>query len=299
MGRIMDDISKWPIEKRRQYLESLYEKRIGRPLNLENPHSFTEKIQWMKLYDTDDKMTRCVDKLEFKEYVREKIGDGYTAKLYGIWRTKDEVDFESIPTNCVIKSNCSGDGKYVYIIKNKDKYDFSKIEKEIKDECFNRAFLHTNSFFSAYYPVTPCVLIEEDISESVTGEEEYKVFCFNGIPRFIYTSDNHFDEKGNRIDCSISFYDTNWNAVDVVYGDHPKCVNLTKPVFYDEMIQLSSKLAEDFSFVRVDFCVTKKRFYVTELTFAVGGGLTPYYPDEFDYKMGELWKGYPFHKEGE
>ena len=117
MERILEDISKWSVEKRKARLEKIYMDRIGVPINWEHPERFTEKIQWRKLFEHNKIVSRCVDKLSFKQYVREKIGDGWTTPLIDVWHSPADVRIGAVPTPCVLKSNCASDGKYVYIIR--------------------------------------------------------------------------------------------------------------------------------------------------------------------------------------
>lgn len=292
MGRILEDISQWPIEKRRAKLEEIYEQRIGVPLNLDNPQRFTEKTQWRKLYENDPRITRCIDKLTFKQYVREKIGDGYTAPLIDVWHSPDNVNLEAIPEKCVIKSNCSGSGKYLKLISCKHDLDIHEMEAEIKQTWFDRRYLNTNSFFSAYYPIKPCVIVEELISESSSGVDEYKLFCFHGNPFCVYHVGNRFNncELSDHTVIEESFFNLDWNNLGIIYGKHINDVNARKPIMLDEMIKISRILSEDFSFVRVDFYETEERLWLSEMTFTQDGGLVPWYPDSFDYKMGSLWQ---------
>ena len=289
MERILEDISKWSVEKRKARLEKIYMDRIGVPINWEHPERFTEKIQWRKLFEHNKIVSRCVDKLSFKQYVREKIGDGWTTPLIDVWHSPADVRIGAVPTPCVLKSNCASDGKYVYIIKDEKELDLTEVETEIKRYCFDRRYLHTNSFFSAYYSVNPCVIVEDYLSEVETGIDEYKFFCFDGEPKYVYHSDNHFKDNKNS-NYTVSFFDMQWNFLGIQYGTHVANPNAPKPKYMSDMTRICRTLSKDFSFVRVDFFGTSSRFYVSEMTFAPGAGLTPYNPASFDYEMGSLWK---------
>lgn len=286
MGRILEDISKWPVEKRAEKIKEIYKNKMGRTLDLDNPKYFTEKIQWIKLYHHDPVMTKCVDKRTFKEYVKEKIGEGYTANIYFSWDSPDEVDLSKIPNQCVIKSNCSGDGNYIVIVRDKSKMDLEKLEAEIKDGWFDRKYLHTNSFANAYYDVEPCVIVEEYISEISEGADDYKFFCFHGEPKFVYVATDHFKNSRAIHEYPVSFYNTDWEYMNVTYGNHTSVNGINKPWHMDEMLEISKKMSKDFPFVRVDFFDTSKKLYLAELTFTPGAGLTPYHPDSFDLEMG-------------
>ena len=151
MNKIMEDISKWSLEKREKFLQKVFEEKMGRSLNLENPKSFSEMIQWIKLYYHNPVMSRCADKVLFKEYIKEKLGEGYSAKVYDVWETAEEVNLRDVPERCAVKSNCSSDGCNIMLITDKSKIDFDKAEKEIKTSWFDRLKLHTNSFANYYY----------------------------------------------------------------------------------------------------------------------------------------------------
>ena len=291
MDRILEDISKWPIEKRRAKLEEIYEERIGVPLNLDNPQRYTEKAQWLKLYHRDPLMTKCVDKLTFKQFVREKIGNGYTAPLIDVWHNPADVKMEGIPDRCVIKSNCAKEGEYLKIIDGKEAYNLTQIEIEVKKWWFDRRYLNTNSFMNAYYDMEPCVLIEEYISDMRDAAAEYKFWCFEGTTKYIYCVENHFVDGHNTIKTyPTSWFTVDWDYIDVKVGKHGSNPKARPPRHMDEMMWISRKLSEEFSFVRVDFMETEDRVFLSELAFCPYSGLEPFVPDSFDYVLGKLWK---------
>ncbi len=291
MGRILEDISKWPIEKRRAKLEEIYEQRIGVPLNLDNPQRFTEKAQWRKLYEDDPRITRCIDKLSFKKYVREILGDGYTAPLIDVWHSPEDVDLNSIPSKCVIKSNCSGASEYVILRLGEGSLDIAKTEYAIKNRWFDRRYLHTNSFFRSYYPIKPCVIVEDLISETKNGVDEYKFLCFDGEPCYVYYAGDRFVDGVLMEHPVLSIFDLNWNNLGVQYGEYINNKNARKPKYMGQMLEISRKLSADFSFVRVDFYETEERVFLSEMTFTWGEEI-PFHPDSFDFELGSKWK-YP------
>ncbi len=289
MGRILEDISQWPIEKRRAKIEEIYKRKIGVPLNLDNPQRFTEKTQWRKLYEDDPKITRCIDKLTFKQYVREKLGDGYTAPLIDVWHSPEDVDLNTLPNKCVVKSNCSGAGRYLIMVFDKSQIDIDKQNKEIAGTWFNKLYLHTNSFFSAYYPISPCVIAEEMISEVTTGVDEYKFLCFDGEPYCLFHADKRF-KNGMLAHPTLSFFDLEWNNLGVRYGQKENNPFARRPKYMQEMIEICRVLSEGFPYVRVDFYETDHRWYLSEMTFTIDGGMIPFDPESFDFELGDLWK---------
>lgn len=289
MSRIMEDVSKWSVEKRRAKIEEVYKDRIGRELNLDNPVYFTEKIQWRKLYEDDPIRKRCTDKLSFKQYVREKIGDGYSAALIDVWHSPDNVNINSIPKRCVVKSNCASEGRYCYVIKDKDNVDLLKIEKEIKDNWFNRLLLNTNSFNRGYYDVSPCVIVEEYLFDP-SEMDEYKFYCFDGEPKYLYRYSDHFKDGQNMYGkYPVGIYTADWEYTEYRIGKFEREPKREKPWCFDEMKDIARVLSYEFSFVRVDFFITDKKLFVAELAFCPFAGLEPYHPESFDLELSRLW----------
>ena len=284
MNKIMEDISKWPLEKREKFLQKVFEEKMGRPLNLENPKSFSEMIQWIKLYYHNPVMSRCADKVLFKEYIKEQLGEGYTAKLYDVWEMPEEVNLRDIPEQCAVKSNCSSDGCNIKLITDKSKIDFDKAEKEIKTSWFDRLKLHTNSFANYYYEVQPKVYVGEYLEE----DDDYDVLCFHGEPKFVYVKTEHFNNGVNReVGYPVSFYTTDWQYIDTKYKELPTQKDIPKPAHLKEMLEISRKLSKEFPFVRVDFFENAGKLYVAEFSFAPWAGLRAYEPEAMDYEMGK------------
>lgn len=287
---IYGDITKnnWPINRLEKQIRVDYQNHMGRELDLKNPKLFTEKIQWMKLYYNNPNLSRCVDKCEFKKYISEKLGEGYTARLIKEWESPNEVSFDGLPEKFVVKSNCQSNGRYIVVVKNKETIDLQQLKDKIQKEWFEPKNLLINSFCRAYYSVKPKVYVEEYLEEFVGCLNDYKVFCFNGKPEFFYVATEQFEDGVNTDIYPISFYSLNWEKMNVTYGPHPSHKNMEKPYHFDEMLNLSSVLAKDFPFVRVDFFDTKDKLYLAELTFYPGGGFTNYSPLSFDSYMGGL-----------
>lgn len=284
MNKIMEDISKWSLEKREKFLQKVFEEKMGRSLNLENPKSFSEMIQWIKLYYHNPVMSRCADKVLFKEYIKEKLGEGYSAKVYDVWETAEEVNLRDVPERCAVKSNCSSDGCNIMLITDKSKIDFDKAEKEIKTSWFDRLKLHTNSFANYYYEVQPKVYVEEYLEEA----DDYDVLCFHGEPKFVYVKTEHFNNGVNReVGYPMSFYTTDWQYIDTKYKELPTQKDIPKPAHLKEMLEISRKLSKEFPFVRVDFFENAGKLYVAEFSFAPWAGLRAYEPEAMDYEMGK------------
>ncbi len=291
LGRSSHLIYKMPIESRKKLLQQIWFKKMGYELDLDHPKDFNEKLQWYKLYYHHPNMTRCVDKVTFKDYVAEKLGEGYTAKLFRVWNSSDEVNFDGLPKQFVVKSNCQDNGKYIAIVQDKTTFDFKALEREIKDYWFNPINLLINGFCSAYHNVKPKVFVEEYIDQKKETPDDCKLFCFNGEPKFCYMTKEHF--RNDKVDISehpYGFYDLNWNHLNIKYGEHQIYFDAQKPKHLSEMILIARKLAHDFPFVRVDFFDAEAKVYLAELTFYPGGGLVKYDPPEFSENMGKMFK---------
>jgi len=188
----------------------------------------------------------------------------------------------------VIKSTLQSDGKFICLVTDKSKIDINEVEKEIKDKWFDKRRLLTNSFCSAYYGAKPRVIVEAFVEEFANCANDYKLFCFHGEPAFFYVAEDHFKDGENSEIYPITFFDLQWNRMDVKYGAHSINEQAARPYHAEEMIALARKLSADFPFVRVDFFDTPDKLYLAELTFYPGGGATPYYPESFDEKMGSM-----------
>ena len=278
--------NKWSPEKRVKMLMRIYEINMGHRFDIRKPVLFTEKIQWYKEFYRPGGLINVVDKYLFKEYIRSKLGEGYTIPLYGAWTDLRslENDWPQLPEKFVLKSTLQGDGKCVKIIRDKNGVDLGSLKKELAEWLDPKKVL-INSFCSAYHEGVPRILAEEYMEEVDNQLYDYKFFCFGGRPHCIYVAIDHFPGQLSK----ISFYDLGWKRLDVRYGEHP--VNdIAKPKHYDEMLKIAEKLSAGFPFVRVDFFDTSEKLYVAELTLYPGGGFTHYHPESFDKELGDLFQ---------
>lgn len=272
----------WPKFLREYGIMQLYQEKRGYTFNLDNPNSFSEKIQWYKsryhLYNHE----RYVDKYLFKDLVNEKLGPNHTIPCYGAWTNlKDfQKDWNQLPEKFCLKSNAQSDGKYIKVIE-KNNIDLVVLIEELKD-WIRPCNLLINSYCRAYYNVVPRLLAEEYVENVSNQLFDYKIFCFNGEPYCAYVAQEHFVDDSY----PITFYDLEWNIMNVQYGKH-RVGNVPKPKHFDEMIRLSKTLSEGIPFVRVDFFDCEERLYVAEMTFYPGGGYSEYHPKSFDYELGE------------
>ena len=280
-------IDKWPLEERIKGAMDLFEHGQGYRFDIYNPRLFPEKIVWYKLFYDRDDIVRLVDKYLFKSYIAEKLGsDEWTIPLIGAWTDINalERDWDSLPEIFCLKSTLQSDGFCIKFIHNRSQIPFSDLKMELCKWLEPENTL-INSFCRAYYKATPRIIAEEFKTEVDNQLYDYKFFCFNGEPAYVYVATDHFPGQLSH----ISFYDLDWNQLDVQYGKHPNCY-VEKPSTFNEMLRIASVLSEGFPFLRVDFFNTSERLYVAELTLYPGGGQTPIYPESFSLLLGDQFK---------
>lgn len=264
------------------YIKLVYRLAFGRPLDLENPKTFTEKLNWYKLYYRTDLMRKCVDKYEVREYVESVLGKDtpYLNDMFGIWKSVDDIDFDKLPNEFVLKpTNGSGD---VLVCLDKDKLNIDAAKKLLKSNSKRPFYTKTKEW--AYYNLPYRILGERLIKSSDQFQiKDYKIFCFNGEPRFLFVA----SERGTD-NLKFDFFDTDWNRLPIT-NMHEHNMNLSKPVHFDEMLDVAKKLSKDFPHVRVDLYEEEGRVFFGELTFYHFGGFTRFEPDEWDYKLGEYF----------
>lgn len=268
---------KWLIENR------VYES-CGYFPNIDNPKSFNEKIQWLLLHYDDPTISICVDKYEFKNYIKEKLGDVYTIPLIGLYDDVNDIAFDSLPNKFVIKSTTIGSGQGVEIVKDKSKLDIDAVKYKFNNLLQDWNNLYYYDLSLAYKRVKTRIIIEEYM-EQIEGQlYDYKFHCFNGEPKMVLA----VHDRTFRGDYNLEFLDMNWNRLNFHRGHKDRLIKAEKPKYFDEMVRISKILAKEFPFVRVDFYEVNDRIYVGELTFAPAGGFGKYEPLEWDYKLGEL-----------
>lgn len=246
--------------------------------NLKKPKTFPEKIQWIKFNGNLNKYKDLVDKYSVREYIKNKIGIEYLNEIYGIYDNAEQIDFEILPNKFVIKLN-NGSG-YNFICKDKkslDKKDLiNKLNKWIKIDFYKE---HKE----VQYKGIESKLLIEKYMEDETGElRDYKVFCFDGKPKFIQVDTsrftNHFQDM----------YDIQWNKINLTFGYKSSNYIVEKPDKLKEMLYLSEKLSKDIPFVRVDFYYVNNKIYFGELTFTPQNGLISFEPKEKDLEIANM-----------
>lgn len=279
---IFRDRVKYLIQDDETFIRNRYKKIFGRDMDLDNPKTFNEKIQWRILRDRNPIYTELADKYLVREFVKEKIGEEYLIKLLGVYDSVEEIDYDKLPNQFVLK--CTHDSGSVVICK--DKITFDKKEANRKLKFFQkRNFYHTTREYH-YKDMKPRIICEEFLNTYNKAPEDYKIYVINNngeYKTFMQIEEDRFGDHRRGI------YDENFNLLPVRRTlELPK--NTVKPKGFDLMIELSKKLTEDFDFVRVDFYEIEGKVYFGEMTFTPAAGLGKFQPDEWDYKLGEMWK---------
>ncbi len=266
----------------RLYLKHRYKKNFKRKLNFNNPKTFNEKLQWLKLHDRKDIYTTMVDKYEVKKYVAKIIGEEYIIPTYGIYDSFNDINFDKLPNQFVIK--CTHDSGGLVVCRNKNDFNFKESKNKI-EQCLKNNFYY-NSREWPYKNVKPRVIVEKYMQDANSKElKDYKFYCFNGIPKYLYVSEgleNHETAK-------IEFFDMDFHTAPFQRTDYKTFdIKPDIPINFEKMKELSLILSKNIPFVRVDFYEINKKVYFGELTFTPCGGFMPFSPDEWDYKLGDM-----------
>lgn len=253
-------------------------------LDLVNPTKFTEKLQWLKLYDRRPEYPYMVDKYEVKQIVSNKIGNQYVVPLLGVWESPEAINWEELPDKFVIKTTHYGGSSGVIVCKDKRNLNIAQSIAKLKENFKLDAYLYGREW--PYKSVKPRIIAEQLIEiEGANDIPDYKWYCFNGRPTYCQViQDRSLHE-------TIDFFDTNWNHCDFV-GLNPKANNAnqppSQPSCLNEQIEIASKLAKGIPFVRIDLYEANGKVYFGEYTFYPASGLGSFKPSEFDMILGGL-----------
>lgn len=268
------------------YLKIIFFLTMGKRLNINEPHTFSEKLQWLKLHDRNNSYTQMVDKYTAKQYVANLIGQEYIIPLLGVWNHFDDIDFSALPNSFVLK--CTHDSGGLIIVRDKSKLDLTMARKKI-----NRS-MSTNYYWMSrewpYKNVKPRIIAEQYMANGMEKDlNDYKFYCFNGCPQYCQVICNRSTNE------TIDFFDMNWEHQQFTGLEFPyrppisnSSVPIPMPVNFDKMKMMAEKLAENIPFVRVDFYEVSGHMYFGELTFFPLGGFGGFSPSEWDLKIGHL-----------
>lgn len=261
------------------YLKLLFRNRMGKELNLENPVTYSEKLQWMKLYNRDPRYTMMVDKYAVKEYVESVLGKDYIIPTLGVWDRFEDIDFNDLPHQFVLK--CTHDSGGLVICTDKSRLDKEDARAKINHALKRKYFLNTREW--PYKNVLPRIIAEQYmVDESGYELKDYKFFVFNGEVKAMFIATDRTAETETCFD----FFDRNFNHLPFTNG-HPNAQHLIKkPKNFEEMVSVAEKLGKGLPQSRIDLYNINGKIYFGEITFFHWSGMKPFRPEEWDYKFG-------------
>lgn len=263
------------------YLKIKYNFKMGAKLNLDNPQTFNEKLQWLKLYDRKIDYTKLVDKYESKQYIESIIGKDYIIPTIAIYDKIEDIKWDRLPNEYVIK--CTHDSGGLVICKDKSMMDKKNVKKKI-NKCLKRNYYYYGREWP-YKNIEPRIIIEKYMEDSNNEDlKDYKIFCFNGKVQTILVCSNRKGSFKN-----TDFYDKDWNLMPFTRANHtnnPK--GIEKPKNLEEMLKIAEKLSKDIPFVRVDLYEINGKVYFGELTFYPSSGFEGFKPEKYDRILGDM-----------
>lgn len=247
-------------------------------LNLNNPQTFNEKLQWLKLYDRKPLYTNMVDKYEAKKHVADIIGEEHIIKTLVVYNNLNEIDFESLPNQFVLKYTHDSGG--VVICKDKSKLNKNAAIKTLKKSLRGNYYWRTREW--PYKNVKPRIIAEEYMEDAFGELRDYKFFCFNGKVKFMFIA----TDRTKNTDTCFDFFDADFNHLPFVQG-HPNAKKTPdKPNTFNEMKEIAERLSKGIPCLRVDLYEVNGKIYFGELTFSHFSGIVPFVPKEWDYRLG-------------
>ena len=262
------------------YLKLMYKACFNKNLNFENPQTFNEKLQWLKLYNRNPQYTTMVDKLAVKSYVSNLIGEEYVVDLLGVWESADDVELETLPNQFVLK--CTHDSAGLIICKDKNELDWKKAKNKLK-KCMKRNFYYSGREWP-YKNVKPKIIAEKYLEDTELKElRDYKFFTFNGEPKVIYITQG----RGSGNETCADFFNMDFEHMNIKIDHENADIVPQKPKNFELMKQLATKLSNGIPHVRVDFYEVDGKVYFGELTFFHCSGFDPFKTEEWDLKFGE------------
>lgn len=263
-----------------KFLRQRYRTQMGTELNLEHPVTYTEKLQWLKLYDHRPEYTRMVDKYEVKQYVAEKIGTEYVIPLLGVWERAEDIDFDMLPDRFVLKASHDSGG--LVICKDKGDLDIPAIRKQFKKLLKRNYYNGTREW--PYKNVKPRIIAEAYMEDRRQGElRDYKFFTFGGEPKVLYIAQG----RGKGEPTVADFFDMEFNHLPFTIDHDMADVPPEKPVRFELMKALAAQLSQGTPQLRVDFYEVDGRVYFGEMTFFHCSGMENFHPEQWNKTFGD------------
>lgn len=269
----------------RSFLSLKYRLTFKKKLNWDNPQTFSEKIQWLKIYGRKPIHKVMADKYLVKDYVKKEIGEQYVIPLLGVWNNENEIDFEKLPNQFVLKCNHNS-GTGMVICKNKAELNIEQVKSGLHKGLQEDYFPNSREY--AYKDIPRKIIAEKYMEDTETNElRDYKFFCFDGEPKALFIAAGRAQGEEH---ITFDFFDMEYNHLPFTNG-HPNAKVLPKkPVCFEEMKSLAAQLSVGIPHVRVDFYEVDGRVFFGEFTFSHWGGLMPFDPEDWDYTFGSWIK---------
>lgn len=262
----------------KEYISKMFKFRMGYELNLDDPKTCNEKLQWLKLFDRNPKYTKLVDKYLVKQYVQETIGKEYVVPLLGVWENAKDIDFNKLPNQFVLK--CNHDSQGVIVCEDKSKLDIQDTIKKLNKKLNKNYYLLYREW--PYKDVKPKIIAEKYLENKKTkGINDYKFYCFDGKVKIMMIATERL--TGNT---KMDYFDKNFNNIDLKWGGELSNDLPEKPKSFELMIKLAEQLSKGIKMVRIDFYEIDERPYFGEFTFFDGSGYTKIEPNIWDKKLG-------------
>ncbi len=262
------------------YLRIKFFCRMGKWLHLKDPQTYSEKLQWLKLYGRRPIDTVLSDKYAVKEYVTRIVGAEYIIPLLGVWEAFDDINFDELPNQFVLK--CTHDSGGVVICKDKSVFDFDGARKKINKSLKNDYYVFSRE--KAYKNIPRRIIAEEYMEDKDAKElRDYKFFCFDGVPKIFFIAS---DRQSLTEETKFDFFDMDCNHLSLING-HPNADVVPEcPRNFEVMKKFAAVLSQGIPHVRVDFYEVNGRVYFGEMTYSHWGGMMPFTPEEWDYTLG-------------
>lgn len=268
------------------YLQLFYFATTGKFIDFKNPKGFCEKLQWLKVNEKNPQYAKLVDKLAVRKHITEVLGEEYLFPLLGSWKKFEDINFESLPEQFVLKCNHdSGSTKVISSKSNLTQTDLDEMKK-----FFNKRLKRDFFYAGREYPykgIVSQIIAEQfmvDESAPQKSIEDYKFFCFDGKPEIMFVATDR------NIDVKFDFFDMDFNHLDIE-NIHPQSGKvIQKPELFEEMKEIASKLSKGIKHVRIDLYELNGKIYFGEYTFFHGGGFVHMQPEEWEMRLGDLIK---------
>ena len=258
-----------------EFLKRMYKICMGKELDLNDPKTYTEKLQWLKLYDHRPEYTVLVDKFAAKQYVAEKIGEEYVIPLLGVWDRAEDVDFDALPERFVLKTTHDSGG--IVVCKDKSSLDIEAAKKKLKKFLHRNYYDHNREW--PYKNVPHRIIAESYMEDSALQElRDYKFFTFGGVPKVLYIAQG----RGKGGETVADFFDMDFNHLPFTIDHDTASVPPVKPECFEEMKRLAAVLSEGTPQLRVDFYEVDGKVYFGEMTFFHCGGFITFTPDSWN-----------------